>query len=138
LTIWDEKHEKSCKYVWLAQEVEWTSFINKTSCLENCATSSLWRSVACLWIWVIDSFASINEIEKAENRAKSQTKTFSKESVFQRAYNNTDFMKNCLDEDNFILEVKKHMELDEIQEWQLRSRYQEVNKPDSPENLPFS
>lgn len=138
LTIRDEKHEKSCKYVWLAQEVEWTSFINKTSCLENCATSSLWRSVACLGIWVIDSFASINEIEKAENRAKSQTKTFSKESVFQRAYNNTDFMKNCLDEDNFILEVKKHMELDEIQEWQLRSRYQEMTKPESPDNLPFN
>jgi hypothetical protein len=47
-------------------------------------------------------------------------------------------MKNCLDEDNFILEVKKHMELDEIQEWQLRSRYQEVNKPDNPDDLPFN
>lgn len=71
LTIWDNEHKNSCIYVWLAQEVEWTSFINATSALENCATSSLWRSIACLWIWVIDSFASINEIEKAENRAKS-------------------------------------------------------------------
>jgi hypothetical protein len=61
----------------------------------------------------------VDEINKAENTNKmdkTSKKSYSKESVFQRAYNNTDFMKNCLDEDNFILEVKKHMELDEIQE----------------------
>lgn len=74
LVIRDETHEDSCSYVWLAQEVEWTSFINKTSALENCATSSLGRAIACLWIGVIDSFASMNEIEKAENRAKAQEK----------------------------------------------------------------
>ena len=100
-------------------------------------TSAVGRALAMMWIWVIDSIASVDEINKAENTAKTQ-KSYTKESVFQRAYNNTDFMKNCLDEDNFILEVKKHMELDEIQEWQLRTRYQEVTKPDNPDDLPFN
>lgn len=72
LTIWDKDHSQFSSYTWLAQEIEWTSFINKTSSLENACTSSLWRAIACLWIGVIDSFASMNEIEKAENRAKAQ------------------------------------------------------------------
>lgn len=74
LVIRDETHEDNCIYEWLAQEIEWSSFINKTSALENASTSSLGRAIACLWIGVIDSFASINEIEKAENRAKVQEK----------------------------------------------------------------
>ena len=119
-----------------SQAKRWDWFINKTSALENAETSAVGRALAMMWIWVIDSIASVDEINKAENTWKA-SKTFTKESVFQRAYNNTEFMKNCLDEDNFILEVKKHMELDEIQEWQLRSRYQEVNKPENPDNLPF-
>ena len=89
-----------------------------------------------MWIWVIDSIASVDEINKAENTWKA-SKSFSKESVFQRAYNNTEFIKQCLSEDDFINKVGEHMELDEIQEWQLRSRYQEVNKPENPDNLPF-
>lgn len=76
LVIWEsENHVENCVYEWLAQEIEWSSFINKTSALENACTSSLWRAIACLWIGVIDSFASINEIEKAENRAKAEAKT---------------------------------------------------------------
>lgn len=121
-----------------SQAKRWDGFINKTSALENAETSAVGRALAMMWIGVIDSIASMDEINKAENTAKSQTKSFTKESVFQRAYNNTEFMKNCLDEDNFIQEVKKHMELDEIQEWQLRTRYQEVNKPDSKDDLLFN
>lgn len=113
----------------------WDWFINKTSALENAETSSIWRWLAMMWIWVIDSIASLDEINKAENTAKSQDKKYVKESVFQRAYNNTKFMKECLDEDSFIAEVKKHLELDEIQEDQLRRRYQEVTTTETPEEL---
>jgi hypothetical protein len=137
LRVWDEKHEKYSEYNWLAQEIEDTTFINKTSALENAESSAWGRACAAYNIWVISSIASMDEINKAENRAKSQTKSFSKESVFQRAYNNTEFIKQCINEDDFIWKVKQHMELDEIQEWQLRWRYQEVNKPENPDNLPF-
>ena len=115
----------------------WDWFINKTSALENAETSAVGRALAMMWIWVIDSIASVDEINKAENTAKSQ-KSYTKESAFQRAYNNVEFIKQCLNEDDFIEKVKAHIELDEIQEWQLRSRYQEMTKPESPDNLPFN
>lgn len=121
LTIWDEKHEHSCKYVWLAQEVEWTSFINKTSALENCSTSSLWRAVACLWIWVIDSFASINEIEKAENRlnqkpdlAKFTDTAFNKFEAIHKQY---------ADWDEAIAIIRTKYVIDQIMEAKVRALY---------------
>lgn len=136
LTIWDEKHEKSCKYVWLAQEVEWTSFINKTSCLENCATSSLGRSVACLGIGVIDSFASINEIEKAENRAKAQKWEIKDLDWFEKAKQATKFMQECLDEEDFIKKVKSKHKPTKQQETDLRICYQNAKAMENID-LPF-
>lgn len=123
-------------FTWYSQAKWWDGFINKTSALENCETSAVGRALAMMWIWVIDSIASVDEINKAENTAKSQTKSFTKESVFQRAYNNTEFIKQCLSEDDFIKKVSEHMELDEIQEGQLRRRYQELRGEEKPD-LPF-
>lgn len=122
-------------FTWYSQAKWWDWFINKTSALENAETSAVGRALAMMWIWVIDSIASMDEINKAENTAKSQDKKYVKESVFQRAYNNTKFMKECLDEDSFINEVKKHLELDEVQEGQLRRRYQEITTTETPEEL---
>ena len=82
-------------------------------------------------IWVIDSIASVDEINKAENTAKTKAQT-----PFQRALTNTQFMKDCLDEDDFINQVKKHLKLDEIQEWQLRTAYQKATT-ESDLDLPF-
>lgn len=45
-----------------------TSFINKTSMIENAETSSLGRALAMMGIGVIDSIASLDEINKANNR----------------------------------------------------------------------
>ena len=135
LNIRDEKHEHSCEYCWLAQEIEWSSFINKTSALENACTSSLWRAIACLWIGVIDSFASMNEIEKAENRLKQQPKK-TYQSRFQKAMSNTEFMKQCLDQNDFINKIKEKYELDEFQESQLRTAYQKATT-ESDLDLPF-
>lgn len=50
---------------------EW--FINKTSALENAETSAVGRALAMMWIGVIDSIASVDEINKATNRAKQDT-----------------------------------------------------------------
>lgn len=145
LTIWDEKHEHSCKYVWLAQEVEWTSFINKTSCLENCSTSSLGRSVACLGIGVIDSFASINEIEKAENRAKAEKMPSNPEAEwFEKAKQNTKFMLECLDEDSYIEKIKKRVKeiwakMTKQNETDLRICYQNAKAMEKiTDSLPFT
>ena len=57
-----------------AQEVIGSSFINKTSAMENASTSAVGRALAYMGIGVIDSIASVDEITKADNRAKGTTK----------------------------------------------------------------
>ena len=42
-----------------------SSFVNKTSALENCETSAVGRALAFMGIGVIDSIASVDEIKKA-------------------------------------------------------------------------
>lgn len=94
----------------------WDGFINKTSALENAETSSTWRALAFMWIGVIDSIASVDEINKAENTAKAQTKKaekkitedwpFPTESWYDKTLKWTEFMIQCLDEDDFIGKIK--------------------------------
>jgi len=45
-----------------------SSFVNKTSALENCETSAVGRALAFMGIGVIDSIASVDEIKKATNQ----------------------------------------------------------------------
>ena len=123
-------------FTWYSQAKWWDGFINKTSALENCETSAVGRALAMMWIWVIDSIASVDEINKAENTAKTQSKSFKKESRFQTAYNSVDFIKACLDEDDFINKIKWKYDMDEIQEGQLRRRYQELTGEEKSD-LPF-
>ena len=115
----------------------WDGFINKTSALENAETSATWRALAMMWIGVIDSIASLDEINKAENTAKTQKKSYVKESWFQAAMNNLDFIKECLDEDDFINKIKNKYEMDELQEWQLRKRYNDIVN-EVQDDLPFN
>lgn len=57
----------------LAQEIEWDGNINKTSALENAETSAVWRACAFAWIGIVDWIASVDEINKATNRADTAT-----------------------------------------------------------------
>lgn len=54
-------------FTWYSQAKWWEGFINKTSALENAETSAVGRALAFMWIWVIDSIASMDEINKATN-----------------------------------------------------------------------
>lgn len=58
-----------------AQEVESTDKIkvNFTSALENAETSAVGRAIGMLGIGVLDSFASANEVEKAQKRIVNAT-----------------------------------------------------------------
>lgn len=56
-------------FSWLAQEIEDSSNINKTSALENAETSAVGRACAFAGIGVIDGIASVDEINKAVNRS---------------------------------------------------------------------
>lgn len=58
------------KYTGLAQELESDDYkqVNHTSALENAETSAVGRACAMAGIGVLDSIASIDEINKAKNR----------------------------------------------------------------------
>ena len=126
----------------------WDWFINKTSALENAETSAVGRALAMMWIWVIDSIASVDEINKAENTAKSKPtvttqkyppKTDEKwnpSGWFQKAINATDYMKQCADEEDYIKKIKDKYTIDDIQEQQLREAYKNVCNPEEIQ-LPF-
>lgn len=50
----------------LSQALWGDGFVNKTSAIENCETSAVGRALAFMGIGVIDSIASIDEINKAQ------------------------------------------------------------------------
>lgn len=58
------------------------------------------------------------------------------ESRFQKAISNVEFMKHCLDQNDFIAKIKSKYELDEFQESQLRTAYQKAIEEEKPD-LPF-
>jgi hypothetical protein len=57
----------------IAYEKENSSFINKTSALENCETSSCGRALGFLNIGIDTSIASANEVENAIEQQKKPT-----------------------------------------------------------------
>ena len=78
-----------------AQEDRASSYINKTSYIENCETSAWGRALANLAIGIDTSIASSNEVSiaiakqeqtKAPNPAPKQTKEVVASELFQRAF----------------------------------------------------
>lgn len=121
----------------------WDGFINKTSALENAETSAVGRALAMMWIWVIDSIASMDEINKAENTAKASKPSYKDDKWnpnwrFQKASTNKEFMEKCMDEDNFIRTIKWKYDVDDIVEQQLRDAYRNLMwKNEDTVELPF-
>lgn len=69
------------RFVAHSQALWGDGYINKTSAIENCETSAVGRALGLMGIGVIDSVASVDEINKAETTAKQQelAPTFVKE-----------------------------------------------------------
>lgn len=54
-------------------QAKWgAGFVNKTSAIENASTSAVGRCLAYMGIGIIDSIASVDEINKSQNPAYSQ------------------------------------------------------------------
>ena len=66
-------------YTGMAQEIIGEGFINKTSALENCETSAVGRALAMMGIGVIDSIASVDEINKAQTSPQNEVEFTDKE-----------------------------------------------------------
>ena len=90
--------------------------VNLTSALENAETSAVWRALAFMWIGVIDSIASADEMKKAENEEKRQepkkakkddVKWFNKEEL-ERLQGNTEYLKKFTTSDDLITDIQKY------------------------------
>jgi hypothetical protein len=98
-----------------AQEDKSSSYINKTSYIENCETSAVGRALAMLGIGIETSIASSNEVSMAI--AKQESKPVTKKAapkkaedpyislVFSRAQ---DFLKKNPTQDNLAKVLKKY------------------------------
>jgi len=64
--------EPARRFVAHSQAVWGDGYINKASAIENCETSAVGRALALIGIGVIDSVASVDEINKAEAQTKTQ------------------------------------------------------------------
>lgn len=63
-------NEPSRYFTGFSQALWDDGYINKTSAIENCETSAIGRALAMMGIGVIDSVASVDEINKSEMQAK--------------------------------------------------------------------
>lgn len=71
-----------------SQSIEWQGYINKTSALENAETSAVGRALAMMGIWVIDSIASVDEINKAKGAEATQPTSLDKPNFWKRNMDN--------------------------------------------------
>ena len=106
------------------------------------ATSSYARKYALNGLFCIDD---VKDADATNDHWKSEKTTKKSESKkewnpnwrFQKAINAHDFMRQCLDENDYISKIKEKYEVDDIVEWQLRKAYQDVTAIVDTDNLPF-
>lgn len=60
-------------FTWYSQAKRGDGYINQTSALENAETSAVGRALAMMGIGIIDSIASADEVNKAQNQSKNQS-----------------------------------------------------------------
>ena len=104
------------------------------------ASSSYARKYALNWLFCIDDVkdadATNTHWKEEKTEKKSETKKANPQWWFQKAISNIDYMKQCLDEEDFIKKVKSKYDVDVIVEEQLREAYKNATTEADIE-LPF-
>lgn len=112
------------------------------------ASSSYARKYALNGLFLLDDVKdadATNTHWKEASETKAEKKAEPKETKakanpqwwFQRAISNVDYMKQCLDEDDFINKVKSKYEVDDVVESQLREAYKNATT-EADIDLPFN
>lgn len=116
-----------------AQEKETSSYINKTSYIENCETSALGRALGWVGIGVDGSMASAEEVA---NAIINQNKDKDPKEVAKKAYPSKDEMISAIaehyadDKENFekMLKWAKVESLKDMTDAQIATVYNKVQK----------
>lgn len=103
-------------FTWYSQAKWGDGYINKTSALENAETSAVGRALAFMGIWVIDSIASADEMNKAwaSGLKKMTDADFKKLEAVKSNYK---------DWDEAVAVAKTKYEIDWILEAKIRALY---------------
>ena len=105
------------------------------------ASSSYARKYALNWLFLLDDVKDPDATnthwkeEKVEKKSDTKAKA-NPQWWFQKAISNVDYMKQCLDEEDFIKKVKSKYDVDVIVEEQLREAYKNATTEADIE-LPF-
>lgn len=103
------------------------------------ASSSYARKYALNWLFLLDDVKDADATNTHWKEEKPVKKAESKPNPqwwFQKAISNKDYMRNCLDENDFINKIKSKYEMDDIVEEQLRKAYKDATTEWTVE-LPF-
>lgn len=95
----------------LAQEKESSSYINKTSYIENCETSAWGRALGNLGIGIDTSVASAEEVENAIENQKAKPKPAPKKKTEPPVNNDIDIfagLESCSDLENLQKYYKEY------------------------------
>lgn len=111
----------------LAYEKEGSSFINKTSYIENCQTSAIGRAIGCLGIGSEESMASAEEVLNAQKQqqkmSEDELKAELKKLLEETESDVTAFLGWC--SKKFEREIKS---VDEMLELELKEAIKTVKK----------
>lgn len=109
------------------------------------ATSSYARKYALNGLFCIDDVKDADATnthwkeEKVTKKSEPKKEEENPNGWFLKATKSVNFMKSCLDEDDFIKKIKDKYTVDEIQERQLREAYKNAMWiDDEPADLPFN
>lgn len=105
-----------------AQEKENSSFINKTSYIENCETSAVGRALGFLGIGIDTSIASAEEVE---NAIANQTITQTQEKAIRDVIKNHDISSEKVVD---LLKQRNHEKLNELTSAEYMNFYNELTK----------
>lgn len=127
-----EKPER--KFTWYSQAKWWEWFINKTAAMENAETSAVWRALAMMGIWVIDSIASADEMKKAEGSTvqKEASKANKQDAEEKPRFNQENLDKfawiasQYANADEWLHEIKAFYRISRAMEEKVRKLYEDL------------
>lgn len=114
------------KFTWYSQAKWGDGYINKTSALENCETSAVWRALAFMWIWIVDSIASADEINKTtyyKDKDDDDDKSWFNDEDFLKL-TEFDAYKKFTDADTCVKAIRTKRKLNKAFEAKIRELFQ--------------
>lgn len=141
LTVYDIESGESMDFE-MASEIPDIKATVGTQQLWGCVTYTE-RYLLMSVYGIKDNSLDLDSDEQYKSRTKTKKSEPKKEEKwnpngwFQKAINAHDFMRQCMNEDDYIKKIKDKYEVDEIVERQLREAYQNVTAIVEPSDLPF-